>query len=250
MSLTKKPSILKGIWNYITTEYGLKDYEIYAKRSFLGLRLGSQPSIEIDKITRVYQTKGTSFIGDISFGEGSHNPIVWENIYRPNQVAKQIKKIIKIQLEEIEQSKKPIIYSDMVAVYPRPKGIFLECLREAISSGKPFNRINYSVGDYVNIDDRLVDFGNPTKINLSFPRAGSLLSITEGKIVSITDSEIKVQVTARQKEKGFLIYYEGFSTELMDLFYPIYNRRPDSNGIKWPFLRVEDLNGNTLEFGK
>ena len=97
------PSILKNPKGAFFTTYGIENGEVYIKNSFLGIKYGNEPSVPVSKVTRTYAT-GTIF-GSIVFGEGSHEPVIWENVFRPESELKLVRETIN---KELENSNNPM----------------------------------------------------------------------------------------------------------------------------------------------
>ena len=93
-----RPSIFKNPKGAFFTTYGIEKGEVYIKNSFLGIKYGNRPSVPVSKVTRTYAT-GTVF-GNIVFGEGSHEPVIWENVFRPESKLKLVRETIKNELNQ------------------------------------------------------------------------------------------------------------------------------------------------------
>ena len=88
-----RPVFWKGIKNFIFITYGIKDGKVYINNSFMGFKFGDRPEIKVENVTRTFPKGG--MVGDVVFGEGSHNPVIWKNVFRPEKLKLKADRLIK-----------------------------------------------------------------------------------------------------------------------------------------------------------
>ena len=92
-----RPLFLADLRGALVSKYGIEAGEVFALKSFLGVNSGG-PRLPVSKVTR---THANGFlIGDIVFGEGSHDPVKWERVLFPQRKLKAVKRTIKNSLSE------------------------------------------------------------------------------------------------------------------------------------------------------
>lgn len=87
-----RPALIKGPWSWLTTSYGIDKELVYSRKSFLGLLYGERHELPIDQVTRTH-AKGMMF-GDVVFGEGPHDPVVWKSIFRPERKPRKARAVL------------------------------------------------------------------------------------------------------------------------------------------------------------
>lgn len=92
-----RPFFLADLRGALVSKYGIEAGEVFALKSFLGVNSGG-PRLPVSKVTR---THANGFlIGDIVFGEGSHDPVKWERVLFPQRKLKAVNKTLKSSLSE------------------------------------------------------------------------------------------------------------------------------------------------------
>lgn len=82
-----QPFLLAHPVAWLLSTYGLSDKEVFERRSFLGIEFGARPRMRIENVTRIHAT-GLLW-GDVIFGEGSAEPVVWRGVFRPEAIRKR-----------------------------------------------------------------------------------------------------------------------------------------------------------------
>ena len=137
------PSILIAPWKALTTTYGIEDGYVYVDRRLLFIPFGQRPRIHLSKVTRYYP-EGSFFGGSVVFGEGSHNPVRWDNLLNPDGKYTEAKRVIEgfssDQQRELEnQSIQSKLAERLVLVPPIDDGF------EAIAWKQSNGGVNHSV---------------------------------------------------------------------------------------------------------
>jgi len=90
--LVLRPFIVTSFFGFFFTEYKVESGEVKVDKSIAGIKFGDRPSAKIANITRMHAT-GT-IVGNIVFGEGSAEPVVWKNVFRPESTLRKVKAFI------------------------------------------------------------------------------------------------------------------------------------------------------------
>lgn len=90
-----RPFLLSSVFGFLTTEYMICGGEVGVNKSFLGVKFGDRPSVPISHITKIH-ANGT-LCGDIVFGDGSEQPVIWKKVLKPESVLRKVKSILKKQ---------------------------------------------------------------------------------------------------------------------------------------------------------
>lgn len=102
MKYTVGPAFIKGPWRSLTTSYGIGQGEVYSRRTFFGVKRGG-PTVPVEGVTRTH-AEGV-VVGDVVFGEGSHNPVVWRDVLFPQRKLRKARAV----LAEIKRSTEPSV---------------------------------------------------------------------------------------------------------------------------------------------
>ncbi len=86
------PSFLTNPMGFFTTRYGISKEEVFINKSILGIKYGNRPKMKVENVTRFFPS-GTIW-GNITFAEGSAEPVVWQNVLWPESKYKKVKKVI------------------------------------------------------------------------------------------------------------------------------------------------------------
>lgn len=73
-----------GFLPNIFVTYGIENGRAFIRRrSLIGYSRGG-PHVELENVSRIWATG--KFVGDVSFGEGSHTPVVWQGVQAPQRL--------------------------------------------------------------------------------------------------------------------------------------------------------------------